>query len=181
MSLYCQPNAVRHHQVLKQRNQFCCPTNDSPQCRNRTEIWGRRFSNFSTVSLKQYQPRPFITRGQWEQQFSRRPPGAVGGRQERQILLLPVESVGESRRRGRTASPPGMMRNRAPAPRRAAHPHSDGTYARPFRSASGNRQARNAARVGDQVFVHVSTELGTRLRKDIPVAEQPHHLNPIVR
>ena len=35
--------------------------------------------------------------------------------------------------------------------------------------------------VGDQVFVHVSTELETRLRKDIPVAEQPHHLNPIVR
>ena len=36
-------------------------------------------------------------------------------------------------------------------------------------------------RVGDQVFVHVSTELETRLRKDIPVAERPHHLNPIVR
>ena len=86
-----------------------------------------------------------VPKGQWEQQFFRRPPGAAGGRQERQILLLPVESVGESRRRGRTTSPPGMMRNRASVLRRAAHPHSDGTYARPFRSASGNRQARNTA------------------------------------
>ena len=73
-----------------------------------------------------------------------------------------------------------MMRNRAPAPRRAAHPHSDGHMPAPS-EARLEIDKPEMPPVGDQVFVHVSTELGTRLRKDIPVAEQPHHLNPIVR
>ena len=36
-------------------------------------------------------------------------------------------------------------------------------------------------RVRDKVFVDVPAELEARLRKDVFVAERPHHLNPIVR